>query len=207
MPKISVIVVNYNGKDVTVDCLKALDTQSFKDFEIIVVDNGSFDASLQEILKFTETTPLVHPLKIVSLGSNAGFAGGNLAGLRHAEAEYIALLNNDTEPDREWLGNLIAAMETNPEIGICASKLLAFGTDIIDSAGDGFSTSLKGFKRGEGKESFTHNTQEHVFGACAGAALYRKKFPTPNRRHYTVKVFIINLFCVHNFFSLLQHNF
>ena len=76
-----------------------------------------------------------------------------LAGLRQATGEYIALLNNDTEPDKEWLGELVRAMDNCPDVGICASKLIVYGTDIIDSAGDGFSTSLKGFKRGGGGEN------------------------------------------------------
>ena len=60
-------------------------------------------------------------------------------------------------------------------VGICASKLIVYGTNIIDSAGDGFSTSLKGFKRGEGENATLYNKRENVFGACAGAAIYRRK--------------------------------
>ncbi len=66
-------------------------------------------------------------------------------------------------------------MDSDHKIGICASKLIVYGTDIIDSAGDGFSTSLKGFKRGEGEKAFLYNKREYIFGACAGAALYRRK--------------------------------
>jgi len=173
--KVSVIVINYNGGDLTNNCLGALETQSFKDFEIILVDNGSTDNSLEGIRNFLEKRHLTQPLKIISLDVNLGFSGGNLAGIDKAEAEYIALLNNDTEPDRSWLGNLVKAMEANPDIGICASKMIVHGTDVIDSAGDGFSTLLKGFKRGEGEDKGKYNREELVFGACAGAALYRRK--------------------------------
>jgi len=112
---------------------------------------------------------------MLSLEKNIGFAGGILEGLKHATGEYIALLNNDTEPDKEWLGEQVEAMDNSPDVGICASKLIVYGTDIIDSAGDGFSAALRGFKRGEGEKSFLYNKREYVFGACAGAALYRRK--------------------------------
>lgn len=175
MPRVSVIIVNYEGQDLTLNCLKALDAQSFEDFEIIVVDNGSSDNSLEEIREFGESEHPAHILTIVPLTSNKGFAGGNLAGLNEAKSEYIALLNNDTEPDKDWLGNLVTTMATNPDVGICASKLLVFGTNVIDSAGDGYATSLKGYKRGEGEDKGKYDEQEYVFGACAGATLYRRK--------------------------------
>lgn len=175
MPKVSVIIINYNGKGIIIDCLKALERQLFKDFELIVVDNGSSDNSLSAIQKFLEKDTLCSHVKLVALDSNTGFTGGNLAGIGHSDAEYIALLNNDTEPDEVWLNNLIAVMDAHPEVGICASKLVVFGTNIIDSAGDGFSTLLKGFKKGEGENSDKCNEQGYVFGASAGAALCRRK--------------------------------
>ena len=175
MPKASIIIVNYNGRDCIRDCLSALEGQLFQDFELIVVENASTDDSLDEIRSFVEKSPLQHPAKIVPLESNAGFAGGNAAGLRYAEADYIALLNNDAEPTEGWLEHLVQAMETEPDIGICASKMITSGSNIIDSAGDGYATSLKGFKRGEGEGAEKYNRQEYVFGACAGAALYRRK--------------------------------
>jgi GT2 family glycosyltransferase len=173
--KVSAIIVNYNRKDLTAACLKSLLNQTFKDFEIILVDNGSTDDSLELVRLFSEENRLGKRMKIVPLQHNRGFAGGNIAGLTHADAEFIALLNNDTEPDKEWLRSLSEAMGKNPEIGICASKMIVHGTNTIDSAGDGFATSLKGFKRGEGQNEDAYNSREYIFGACAGAALYRRK--------------------------------
>ena len=66
-------------------------------------------------------------------------------------------------------------MESDSNIGICASKIIVKGTQILDSAGDGFSLGLMGFKRGEGEEASLFNERKYVFGACAGAALYRRK--------------------------------
>jgi GT2 family glycosyltransferase len=85
------------------------------------------------------------------------------------------LLNNDVEVDKNCIANLRNAMETDARIGICAAKMIVSGTQMIDSAGDGFSANLKGFKRGEGmSSSHCYNKEEFVFGACAGAALYRR---------------------------------
>ena len=157
MPKVSVIIVNYNGNGIISSCLKALEEQSFKDFETLVVDNGSLDGSLYEIKGFLKEPAIAPLLKIISLNKNLGFAGGNLEGLKQACGEYIGLLNNDTEADERWLGELVVAMDNDPGVGICASKLIVYGTDMIDSAGDCFSTSLKGFKRGESGKTFLYD--------------------------------------------------
>jgi len=175
MIRVSIIIINYNGKNFTLDCLKALDKQSFRHYEIIVVDNGSSDNSSVEIQELRAGSNRANPLKVVSLGYNSGFAGGNRIALDLAQAEYVALLNNDTEPDNNWLENIVGAMDAHHDAGICASKMIVFGKDIIDSASDGYATSLKGFKRGEGEHAEGYDNKEFVFGACAGAALYRRK--------------------------------
>jgi GT2 family glycosyltransferase len=175
MTKVSLIIINYNGKDLIADCLRALKKQLFKEFEIVLIDNGSSDGSLIEIQRLLNESLIMPLVKMVSLEKNIGFARGNLEGLRHACGEYIALLNNDTEVDKGWLEELIKAMDSDPKIGICGSKMIVHGTERLDSAGDGFSKALKGFKRGEGKEAALYDKKEYVFGACAGAALYRRK--------------------------------
>jgi hypothetical protein len=175
MPRVSIIIANYNGKGLVIDCLKTLVEQSFKDFEILIIDNASTDGSLNEIEKFVKAVPLNYSLKLIPLDKNAGFAGSSLAGLKHANGEHIVLLNNDTEPDGRWLGELVEAMDSDPTVGICASKMIIHGTDIIDSAGDMFSTALKGFGVGEKQKSFLYNERRYVFGACGGAALYRRE--------------------------------
>ena len=174
-PKVSVIIVNYNGNGLLRNCLQALERQSLENFEAVIVDNASSDSSLYEIKEFVKGTSLTSRVKLIPVGRNLGFAGGNIEGLKYAEGEYIALLNNDTEPDEKWLEELVKAMDTDPEIGICASKMIVHGSDIIDSAGNVFSTALKGFGAGEEQKSFLYNERRYVFGACGGAALYRRK--------------------------------
>ena len=127
MPKISIIIVNYNGKGFMRGCLEALQGQTFKDFEVIIVDNGSLDDSLYETKKYLKESSIGSFVKLVPLNKNQGFAGGQLEGLKHACGEYIALLNNDAEPDGRWLEELVKAMDNDPKVGICASKLIVYG--------------------------------------------------------------------------------
>lgn len=168
-PLISVIIVNFNGKELLQDCIEALYNQSFEDLEIIIVDNASSDGSVQYL---RSTYP---DIKLIPLSENTGFSKANQEGLKASQGEYIMLVNNDVIIDKDCVRNLLQAMETYPEIGICASKMIVHGQDMIDSAGDGFTTSLKGYKRGEGLPSSEYNEDEYIFGACAGVALYRKK--------------------------------
>lgn len=100
MSKASIIIVNYNGENFISDCLKALEAQTSKDFEIVIVDNGSTDNSLNVIRSYLKENPLIPSTKLISLDKNLGFTGGNIEGLKNAKGEYIALLNNDIEADR-----------------------------------------------------------------------------------------------------------
>ncbi len=170
-PKVSVIVVNWNGEGVIGECLASLVEQSLSPFEVIVVDNGSTDDSLRIVHSFEGRLPLV----VVPTGENLGFARANNIGIALSRGELVALLNNDAVAEGEWLRELVATMESHPGCGAVASKLLVYGEDRIDSAGDGFSTALKGFKMGEGQPSSCRAAEEEVMAACAGAALYKRE--------------------------------
>ncbi len=166
---VSVIIVNYNGRHLLQECFESILNQSYHDIEIIVVDNASVDGSVAYI------GALFPNVKIVELSENKGFAGGNIEGFKYAHGDYAMLVNNDVVLDKDCINNLLVAMEQHPDVGIGASKMLIYNMDIIDSAGDGFSTSLKAYKRGEGLQSNYYNNEEYIFGACAGAAIYRRQ--------------------------------
>jgi GT2 family glycosyltransferase len=169
----SIIVVNWNCGQYIPDCFASLGRQSFKDFEIIFVDNASTDRSL--VLAKNLARELMLDVKFVEMDSNAGFAGGNNEGLKHCSGRYIALLNTDTIVHPDWLQALVYKIERHQEVGICASKLIVQGENVVDSAGDGYSTFGHAFKRGEGKAPEEFLSDEYTFGACAGAALYRRE--------------------------------
>lgn len=175
MPKVTILIVNYNGEGLIGSCLDALERQNYDDFAIVIVDNNSSDGSLNNIEKFLGKSSIASRIKTVPLTKNLGFAGGNDEALKYAEGEYIALINPDAEAGPSWLEQLVVTMDLHPQVGLCASKLVVYGSDVIDSAGDECSTAGVGFKRGEGDPDTEYQELEYVFGACGGAALYRSK--------------------------------
>jgi GT2 family glycosyltransferase len=164
---ISVIIVNYNGLHFLDACLSSLSRQTFRDFEIILVDNASDDGSVEYI---QSRYPVV---RIVINKENHGFAGGINDGIRVARGDSILTLNNDTIADPQFLENIVKGME-HDEVGMCAAKMmLADGR--INSAGICISRSGAAWDRGMFEEDTgKFDTPEEVFGPCAGAALYRK---------------------------------
>lgn len=168
MPKVSFLIVNWNGKDLLAECLNAILEQTCQDFEIVFVDNGSTDGSTDFIREYYPEVILVE------LENNYGFAGGNNRGLSHCRGEYIALVNNDVILDREWLMNLTAILDLNADVGFCSSRIFIKGTDRIDSVGDRFTSAFTGMKLGEHEKGATYDMPVTVHGVCAAAALYRR---------------------------------
>lgn len=121
MPAVAIILVNWNGWKDTVACLASLQTLSYPNFEVVVVDNASADDSEVELRRrFPE-------LNLMQSGANLGFAGGNNVGIRYAldkGFDYVWLLNNDTLVEPGSLTELVAKMKREPEIGICGSSLI-----------------------------------------------------------------------------------
>lgn len=115
-----IIVLNWNGKDDTLECVKSLQQINYSDYKIIIVDNGSEDDSVFEIKKnFPE-------IKIIENKKNLGFAGGNNIGIKYAvenKADYILLINNDTTVDSNFLSELVQAGEADEKIGALGSKI------------------------------------------------------------------------------------
>jgi len=167
--KVSVIIVNWNGKHHLVECLTSLLKQTFKSFETILVDNGSTDGSIEFV---EEHFPVV---KVIKLNNNKGFCRGNNIGLQHARGDFIALLNNDTLVDMHWLEELYRAITKHSHVGTCASCIVNYySRDVLDTAGDGFDLCGVGYKIGEGMPVTEFQKERYVFGACAGAVLYRR---------------------------------
>lgn len=169
-PLVSTVIANWNRRDLLEPCLTALRRQSCRKSEIILVDNGSSDGSVAYV---REQFPEV---RTIALGENRGFAGANNIGIGAARGEYVALLNNDARPEPRWLEALVDALESHPEAGFCASKMLrANDPRVIDTAGDVFYDYGVGSKRGINQPDGPNFAEkEYVFGACAGAAMYRR---------------------------------
>jgi GT2 family glycosyltransferase len=170
MTAVSVIIVNYNGRHLLADCLNSMRRQRYRDFEAIVVDNGSSDGS-------TAWVRAEYPeVRLVALPRNAGFCGGNNAGIRVAQGDYIVLLNNDTEAEEDWLGELVRYVSHDRTIGACDSKILYFDRrDIVWSAGGTYTVAGTAEFRGQGRRESEYTEPAEVFTAVACAAIYPRR--------------------------------
>ena len=168
-PRITVVIPNWNGERFLDLCLTSLRRQSFQDFETILVDNASTDSSVEFVERnFPE-------VRVLSLETNRGFSAANL-GMRASTAEYVVLLNNDTEQDPGWLEALLRAVEDHPEAGLFATKLVDFyDRRVLDGAGDAMRLSGLPYRLGHGeRDRGQFGRASYVFGACGAAALYRR---------------------------------
>ncbi|WP_370835687.1 glycosyltransferase family 2 protein [Clostridium tertium] len=167
---VSVVIPNYNGEKYINKCLDSLLNQSLGPDEIIIVDNKSTDGSLELI-----NSEFRDKVYIISLEKNTGFSVAVNEGIRASNSEFVVLLNNDTELDKDWLKELYAVMQKDNKMFSCCSKMIRYDNrNIIDDAGDEYSILGWSFKRGDGKTIDKYNKTEEVFSSCAGAAIYRK---------------------------------
>lgn len=168
--KVVLVVPNWNGADLIAECLISLQKQTQK-HQIIVVDNGSVDQSVEIIENNFKN------VKLIKLVNNRGFAGGVNRGIQRAikdGADFIALLNNDAVADKEWLTHLVSSAEKHPEAGIITGKFMRLDKKHIDSTGDQYSTFAMPFPRGRNQKDIGQfDSAEYVFGATGGASLYR----------------------------------
>ncbi|KFM20126.1 glycoprotein 3-alpha-L-fucosyltransferase [Marine Group I thaumarchaeote SCGC AAA799-P11] len=129
VPKISIIIVNYNGKTLLEKCLESLYKVNYDNVEVILVDNNSTDGTMEFV---TKNYPSIITIK---LNSNKGFAEPNNIGSKIAKGEYLLFLNNDTVVTPDFVSELVKVMESDKKTAICQSLLLKpDGT--IDSSGD-----------------------------------------------------------------------
>lgn len=145
---ITVVIPNWNGSRLLLRCLEAVANQSMVPDDVIVVDNGSTDDSVESV------AAAFPGVQVIEVGRNIGFAGAINRGVQASNSEFIALLNNDAEPDAEWLSSLGRAISENDNIAICTPKILRVSDDPVvefDSAGDWYSVWGLGYPRGRGE--------------------------------------------------------
>lgn len=166
----SIIVPNYNGCQYLGRCLSSLQAQSLKDFEIIVVDNGSSDDSVAFIRKHFPG------VQLVPLNENKGFARATNVGIGRAKYQYIALLNNDTEVDQSWLENIQLAFSKGPEVYCVTSKMIDFHDRArLDGAGDEYTRGGLAMKLGRGHPQKEFDSVRETFSACAGGCIFKRE--------------------------------
>jgi len=170
-PQISVVVLNWNGAACIDKCLQSLERQTYRDFEIVVVDNSSTDGSGEHI-----ATAWKGRVTLVLLDKNQGYCGGNNRGLEVARGSLIIFLNNDAEADPLWLEEIAAAAARHPRAGMFASRVYsAIERNRFDSVGllvypDGVCRSRGWLEVDRGQ----YDTEEEVLGPNGAAAVYRR---------------------------------
>lgn len=178
-PKVSIIIVNWNGKKWLENCLSSVYKQSYKNFEVYFVDNGSIDKSSDFVRK------KFPGVKIIQLSKNTGFAEGNNIGIREAfkdkQVKYIVCLNNDTIVDKNWLNELIKTAENNQNVGAVGSIAL-HSNEKIQTAGIQIRKDLLLSEDWLGQMSLGHNQNKiafkeelPIFAPSGVSALYPKK--------------------------------
>jgi GT2 family glycosyltransferase len=169
-PQLTVAVLSYDGRHLLETILPSLARQRFRDFEVVVVDNGSSDDTVAWL---RAQWPDV---EVVSLPENVGVTAALNVCAHAGRGALVALLNNDLELDRDCLGELVAALREHPEAGWAGAKLRDYEhRDTLDGAGDVFTWAATGGRRGHGeRDAGQYDEPRAIFGACGGAAVYRR---------------------------------
>ena len=168
--EVSVVIPNFNGIAFLDSVLASLEGQTLSNFEVILVDNGSTDGSCSFV---TANYPWVH---LIELSENFGFCEAVNAGIRAAKAPYVLLLNNDTEVKEDFVEEMLAAIRRHKNAFSCGARMVQYhDRDRLDDVGNYYCALGWSFARGRGKDIHAYETEDKIFSACAGAAIYRKK--------------------------------
>jgi len=176
MPELSVVVINWNGRDYLRACLESLSRQRDADFEVIVVDNGSADGSVEMVqLEYTGRRDL--HVRLIANESNRGFCGANNQGFAAARGRFIAILNNDAEAESGFLAAMRRAFDVAPDIGMAAAKILVYEDPRrIDKVGHLIYPDGQNRGRGTGElDNGQYDRMEECLWPDGCAAMYRKE--------------------------------
>ena len=169
MCRVSVVIPNYNGKQYLKPCLDSLERQDYRDFQVILVDNGSQDGSVSFV---RDTYPWV---KLIALKENTGFCGAVNVGIQAGKEEYVILLNNDTVAEKHFVSSLVKAMDSRPRAFSCQAKMLQMHNRTrLDDGGNYYCALGWAFAVGKGKPEQDYDREKQIFSSCAGAAVYRR---------------------------------
>ena len=172
VPLVSVVITNWNGRKFLAECIDSLKEQTFRDFETILVDNGSTDGSAE-----LAEERYGGFLRIIRNSKNLGFTGGNNVGIHAAKGEFIVLLNNDTWTEPTWLEELVKAIGPDPRVGMWASKIYSYSRrNQIEAVGeliywDGLNRARGQYEKDRGQ----YEAMEEIFFPPGCGGMYRKR--------------------------------
>jgi GT2 family glycosyltransferase len=170
---VSVNILTYNGQDLIESCLKSVLGQTYKNVEILIIDNASTDKTLERVKSF--------PIKIIKNKKNLGFSIGHNEGIRKSRGKYVLCLNQDVVLDKDFIKKALEAMEKNKRIGSVQGKLLGIRdinkpkSDIIDHTGLIMLKNRRVIARGQGEKDNTQYKAGEIFGVDGAAPLYRRE--------------------------------
>lgn len=168
-PEVTIVIPNYNGKQLLENCIGTLKNQTFRDFEVLVVDNGSTDGSKEVIADGLA-------LRVIALQENTGFCGAVNVGIRETKTPYVILLNNDTEAEPDFVEALLAGIRGSERIFSAGAMMIDYRDRTrIDNAGDYYTALGWAVARGRGKPVSAYQKACRVFSCCGGAVIYRTK--------------------------------
>jgi len=166
---ISVIVLNYNRKDLLKKCLDSIRGQGYKDIEVIVVDNASSDGSVEVLGTYYPEA------KLIWNTSNLLLCRGYNQGIEESKGNFILCVNNDVILDKDYLKELLSAVALDPKIGMVSGKILRMDKTTIDSTGLFLGRNRKPVERGYGeKDKKQYEKGEYVFGVNGACAFFRR---------------------------------
>jgi len=174
-PLVTIVVVTFNSIPFLKDCLSSIQNQSFRQWELVVIDNDSTDGTV-ELLRSSGVKNVIFNQK------NVGFAAAQNQGIKESSGEWVLALNPDVVLGRTFLAELLGAVDGRGDIGMVCGKLLRWqpGTtqpfsQVIDSTGMYFRPDFRHLDRGAGaSDAGQYDRTEFVFGATGAAALYRR---------------------------------
>ncbi len=167
-PLVSILIVNWNGKKHLEICLSSLSKITYKNVEILVVDQGSVDGSV----KYLEDNH--KNINVIKLDKNVGFAAGSNVGFKHAKGDFVLFLNNDTRVKQDFLEPLVYAM-SDPKVAVVQPKICFWNKKYIQSAGSFLTLTGFLYHRGYGADINKYNVKDEIFSVNGACMLVRTK--------------------------------
>ena len=175
MKKVLVVIPHYDKLDLLTKCIEKIKEQSFDNFEVVIVDNGSIDGSVEFINELTINDNKYHS---ILLSENIGFAAAVNKGIKYSlynNFQYTILLNNDAFVSSDFIKNLVFAMDTRNVFAVSSLMLSAKNEDLVDDFGDNYNIFGYAYQNLVGLDKSFVTFNSRVFSACGGASIYDNK--------------------------------
>ena len=169
--KFSVIIVNYNSGAYLAEALRSLQAQTFKDFEVLLIDNASKDTSLSDL-----DPDLLRNVTVLHQDENLGFAKANNIGASAAKGEWLALLNPDAQAAPEWLETVLDGIKRYPDtLAFASTQIATEDSTILDGVGDEYLVYGIPWRSGFQAPIETRPNEKECFSPCGASAVYYRQ--------------------------------